>query len=102
MSQCQFGAQFYSSALGKVYIDPQRCFGCGVCRAECQNDAIVLVPRHERRMWQMSGDNIVMPLPDHDFDPTEAAIPWQVCTSRAIGLLSALNTERSRMAICSS
>jgi hypothetical protein len=27
MSQCQFGAQFYSSA---VYIAPTRCFGCGV------------------------------------------------------------------------
>lgn len=47
MSQCQFGAQFYSSALGKVYIDPTRCFGCGVCRAACQNDAIQLIPRQE-------------------------------------------------------
>jgi ferredoxin len=47
MSQCQFGAQFYSSALGKVYIDPHRCFGCGVCRAECQYDAIRLIPRQE-------------------------------------------------------
>ena len=28
--------------------------------------------------------NILMPLPDHNFDPTEAAIPWKVCTSRAI------------------
>jgi len=45
MSQCQFGAQFYSSALGKVYIDPRRCFGCGVCRAECSYDAIMLIPR---------------------------------------------------------
>ncbi len=45
ISQCQFGAQFYSSALGKVYIDPQRCFGCGVCRASCPADAITLVPR---------------------------------------------------------
>ena len=45
MSQCQFGAQFYSSALGKVYIDPSRCFGCGVCRAACPSDAIALVPR---------------------------------------------------------
>jgi NAD-dependent dihydropyrimidine dehydrogenase PreA subunit len=45
MSQCQFGAQFYSSALEKVYIDPTRCFGCGVCRAECPNDAIKLIPR---------------------------------------------------------
>lgn len=45
MSQCQFGAQFYSSALGKVYIDPERCFGCGVCRATCPNEAIKLLPR---------------------------------------------------------
>jgi ferredoxin len=47
MSQCQFGAQFYSSALEKVYIDPSRCFGCGVCRAACPNDAITLLPRQE-------------------------------------------------------
>ena len=47
MSQCQFGAQFYSSALGKVYIDPTRCFGCGVCRTECPQDAIMLIPRQE-------------------------------------------------------
>ena len=47
MSQCQFGAQFYSSALSKVYIDPTRCFGCGVCRAACTNDAITLVPREK-------------------------------------------------------
>jgi ferredoxin len=47
MSQCQFGAQFYSSALAKVYIDPTRCFGCGVCRAACPNDAIALIPRQE-------------------------------------------------------
>jgi NAD-dependent dihydropyrimidine dehydrogenase PreA subunit len=47
MSQCQFGAQFYSSALSKVYIDSTRCFGCGVCRAACPNDAITLVARQE-------------------------------------------------------
>jgi len=47
ISQCQFGAQFYSSALSKVHIDPGRCFGCGVCRAACPNDAITLVPRQE-------------------------------------------------------
>lgn len=47
VSQCQFSAQFYSSALSRVYIAPDRCFGCGVCRAACPNDAIVLVPRHE-------------------------------------------------------
>lgn len=48
ISQCQFGAMFYSSALGKVYIDPRRCFGCGVCRAECPNDAITLLPRESK------------------------------------------------------
>ena len=47
ISQCQFGSQFYSSALGKVYIDPTRCFGCGVCRAACPSDAITLIPRQE-------------------------------------------------------
>jgi NAD-dependent dihydropyrimidine dehydrogenase PreA subunit len=45
MSQCQFGSLQYSSALGKVAIEPTRCFGCGVCRAACPNDAIELIPR---------------------------------------------------------
>jgi ferredoxin len=47
MKQCQFGAQFYSSTLSKVYIDPARCFGCGVCRTACPNDAITLSPRQD-------------------------------------------------------
>jgi Pyruvate/2-oxoacid:ferredoxin oxidoreductase delta subunit len=47
MSQCQFGAQFYSSALGKVTIEPKLCFGCGVCRAACPQNAIELVPREK-------------------------------------------------------
>ncbi len=47
ISQCQFGAEFYSSGLGKVYIDPTRCFGCGVCRAACPNDAIMLIARRK-------------------------------------------------------
>ncbi len=45
MRQCQFGAQFYSSAMGKVTIEPKLCFGCGVCRATCPQNAIALIPR---------------------------------------------------------
>jgi len=45
--QCQFGAKFYSSVLSKVHVDPTKCFGCGVCRAVCPNQAITLVPRKE-------------------------------------------------------
>ncbi|HSL43299.1 MAG TPA: type 1 glutamine amidotransferase domain-containing protein, partial [Anaerolineales bacterium] len=26
--------------------------------------------------------HVLIPLPDHDFDPTEAATPWRVCTDR--------------------
>jgi len=47
MKRCQFGSKFYSSVLSKVFIDPTRCFGCGVCRAACPNDAIKLVPREK-------------------------------------------------------
>jgi ferredoxin len=47
MSQCQFGAQFYSSAMKLVFIDPKRCYGCGVCRAACPNKAISIIPRAE-------------------------------------------------------
>jgi putative intracellular protease/amidase len=39
---------------------------------------------------------ILMPLPDHDFDPTEAAIPWNVCTSR--GWRVAISTEHGNVA----
>lgn len=45
MRQCQFGAMFYSSTFKRVVIDPQRCFGCGVCRAACPNEAIALKAR---------------------------------------------------------
>jgi ferredoxin len=47
MSQCQFGAQLYSSAQGKVTISPELCFGCGVCRVACPQNAISLIAREE-------------------------------------------------------
>jgi putative intracellular protease/amidase len=40
--------------------------------------------------------NILIPLPDHDFDPTECAIPWKVCTSR--GWKVAFSTEHGNVA----
>ncbi len=49
MAQCQFGAQYYSSALGKVSIEPKLCFGCGVCRAVCPQGAIELIPRFKAK-----------------------------------------------------
>ena len=45
MRVCQFGTIGYSAANEKVVIDPRRCYGCGICRASCTKDAIVL---HER------------------------------------------------------
>lgn len=30
----------------------------------------------------MSVPQILIPLPDHDFDPTESATPWKMCTER--------------------
>jgi NAD-dependent dihydropyrimidine dehydrogenase PreA subunit len=56
VSQCQFGALHYSSALGRVAIEPKQCFGCGVCRAACPSEAIALIPRETEpaaaNLWQ--------------------------------------------------
>jgi len=45
MSVCQFGAIGYSVAKQKAMIDPRRCYGCGICRAVCSNNARVLRDR---------------------------------------------------------
>ncbi len=44
---CQFGAIRYSNALKRPTIDMTRCYGCGVCRAVCDKEAITLKPRNE-------------------------------------------------------
>ena len=44
---CQFGAIRYSNALKRPTIDMTRCYGCGVCRAVCDKNAITLKPRNE-------------------------------------------------------
>lgn len=45
--RCQFGALNFSDTLGKAHIDERRCFGCGLCRNVCPQDAILLVPRED-------------------------------------------------------
>jgi ferredoxin len=45
MRVCQFGAMGFSAAHEKVIIDPRRCYGCGICRASCTKDAIILNER---------------------------------------------------------
>lgn len=42
---CQYGAIHYSSTVKRPTIDVMRCYGCGVCRAVCDKDAITLKPR---------------------------------------------------------
>jgi len=42
---CQFGAIRYSNTMNRVTIDTMRCYGCGVCRAVCEKQAIALKPR---------------------------------------------------------
>ena len=45
--RCLFGALKYSPTSGKVAVNQMECFGCGLCRTACPNDAISLVPREE-------------------------------------------------------
>lgn len=56
MLVCQFGALEISAANNKVSIDPRRCYGCGICRSLCDQDAIALQPRSEHAIasnyWQ--------------------------------------------------
>lgn len=42
---CQFGAVEYSAANKKCYINPCKCYGCGVCRNACKKESIVLVEK---------------------------------------------------------
>jgi Pyruvate/2-oxoacid:ferredoxin oxidoreductase delta subunit len=35
----------YGAAQEKAFIDPRRCFGCGICRSVCSKDAISLDER---------------------------------------------------------
>ncbi len=50
---CQFGAIEYSSATQKCYINPLKCYGCGVCRSTCKKEAISLQDRN--RLPELAG-----------------------------------------------
>lgn len=47
VSLCQFGAIEYNHSLKRITIDHEKCFGCGVCRHACKQDALHLIPRDE-------------------------------------------------------
>lgn len=42
--------------------------------------------------------HILIPLPDHDFDPSESAFPWKICTQRGWKVIFA--TENGNVAAC--
>lgn len=46
MKLCNFGAISYSASVHKCYINQFQCYGCGVCRAICREDAITLRDRN--------------------------------------------------------
>lgn len=46
-SKCTFGAIKYSPTNGKSIVNQMQCWGCGLCRKACPNDAIKLIPREE-------------------------------------------------------
>jgi Pyruvate/2-oxoacid:ferredoxin oxidoreductase delta subunit len=45
LRQCQFGALTWSASNKKAVIDQHWCYGCGICRAVCNENAIRLVER---------------------------------------------------------
>ncbi|MFX1357031.1 MAG: ATP-binding protein [Promethearchaeota archaeon] len=52
---CSFGALKYSPTNGKVSTNQMQCWGCGLCRTACPNNAITLIPRENipqiKDMW---------------------------------------------------
>jgi Fe-S-cluster-containing hydrogenase component 2 len=45
MRLCQFGALAYSASPSRTVVDQTRCYGCGICRAACKQNAIRLTDR---------------------------------------------------------
>jgi ferredoxin len=55
LSLCQFGALGFSAVHHRIFIDPLRCYGCGLCKNACESHAIRLTPRIQHplahRLW---------------------------------------------------
>ena len=47
VAKCQFKALTFNYLLNRTSINYEKCFGCGVCRHACKNDALYLRPRNE-------------------------------------------------------
>jgi heterodisulfide reductase subunit A-like polyferredoxin len=45
MRQCLFGAMGFSLSQERCGVNEMACYGCGVCRAACEHQAISLKPR---------------------------------------------------------
>ncbi|MCL4475742.1 MAG: 4Fe-4S ferredoxin [Nitrospirae bacterium] len=45
IKRCYFGAVFYDRMNVKCLVNQKNCYGCGICRAVCKNDAIALLER---------------------------------------------------------
>ena len=46
MKACSFGAISYSPHQDKCFVNQIQCYGCGVCRAVCDRDAITMLDRN--------------------------------------------------------
>ncbi|MEW6034705.1 MAG: 4Fe-4S dicluster domain-containing protein, partial [Chloroflexota bacterium] len=46
MRMCNFGAIRYSLSMEKCDVNTLKCWGCGICRAECRHEAITMVDRN--------------------------------------------------------
>ena len=45
LKRCYFGAITYDRQNMKCSIQPEKCYGCGICRSVCEHEAIRLVDR---------------------------------------------------------
>jgi NAD-dependent dihydropyrimidine dehydrogenase PreA subunit len=47
LKACYFGALDFDQSTNTIIIDPLKCYGCGICRSFCREEAIYL----QERVW---------------------------------------------------